>query len=269
MQPAVDTQSTSRRSSRSHSLVADASTEVSSPVKASTSVPSQLTHHAGAVIEDILTLVPCGEEQNRTEPSGSVYLYSHCHERLSANAAGQLSWLNKVDESCVWTVQPSLATSGKFTLRSKYGLFLSHDLLWGYHANRVHSSTWEEFDLALLPSIYPTFGAKVAFRLRSWMSGILCRGRSPKMVVSRLILDETFGNKMAASAEKTGTVIRFYYYIILYALVCVGIICFYAFLTFLTSYFPDFRSGPVGDDIPSVCALAVSCRRHSGTQKVD
>lgn len=207
VQPAL---SHSRRSSRSDSFVAEASTEASPPAKANTSVSSHLYDEAGAVIEDILTLVPCGEEPNRTDPAGSVYIYSHRHERLSADAAGQLSWLDKVDESCVWTLQPSLASSGKFTVRSKHGLFLSHDLLWGYHANRVHSSIWEEFEVTRLPSKYPSFCAKAAFRLKSWMGGTLCKGVNPKAVVSRLILDETFGNKMTVGTEETGEIHQYY-----------------------------------------------------------
>lgn len=149
----------------------------------------------------ILTVVSCG-----AEPTGRVYIYSHRHEHLSADAAGQLSWREKVDASCVWTVQRSLTKPGKYTLRSKHNLFLSHDLFWGYHANKVHPSMWEEFGIAHLPSIYPTFGAKAAFRLKSWMGGTLCRGVDPKAVVSSLILDETFNNKKTLDVEETGEI---------------------------------------------------------------
>lgn len=204
MQPAVESLSHSRHGSRSDSFVAEASTEASPPAKASTSVFSQLTHHTGEIIEDVLILVPCGDEPNRTEPGGSVYIYSHNHERLSADAAGYLSWRGEVDASCVWTVQLSLVIPRKYTLRSKHGLFLSHYLLWGFCANRNQSSTKEEFDVTLLPSMYPSFCTRAAFRLKSWMGGTLCKGVGPKAVVSRLILDETFGNRKAVGTEETG-----------------------------------------------------------------
>ena len=148
----------------------------------------------------------CGAESDEIEPAGSVYIYSQCHERLSADAAGQLSWREKVDASCVWTVQRSLTKPGKYTLRSRHNLYLSHNPLWGYHANKVHPFMWEEFDIAQLPSIYPTFGAKAAFRLKFWMGGTLCKGVEPKAVVSGLILDETLNSNKTLDAEETGEI---------------------------------------------------------------
>lgn len=150
------------------------------------------------MIDDVLILVPCGEDRNRMDPAGKACIYSNRNEILSADEKGQLSWLEKktpfsIPDSCIWTVQPAAATSHKFTLRSKYDLFLSHDI-WGYAANRTKASTWEEFDVTQLPAFYPTFGVMVAFRLKLWTGHTLCRGAGAKAVVSRLIYDESFKN---------------------------------------------------------------------------
>lgn len=115
-------------------------------------------------------------------PTGTVRIYS-AGNVLSADSAGRLTWCDSSSESVGMNWTLNLNQNGKYNLRSTYGMYLSHCLLWGFVADRASASTWEEFDLSLVCDTKLTNVGEVECHMKSWRGSYLGQGHVNKVSI--------------------------------------------------------------------------------------